>query len=80
MRKTYITANHLQTEVKKILLSENNYALGTSVHPSSYLFNYQDHLELEFLGYQLLSTLSLDFLGPIIAFPKTLKTLLSFIK
>lgn len=80
MRKTYITASHLQSEVKRILLSENDYALGTSVHPSSYLFNYQDHLELEFLAYQHLSSLNLEVLSEIIAYPKTLKTLLSFIK
>lgn len=80
MRKNYISANHLQSEVKKILLSDNNYALGTSVHPSSYLFNYQDHLELEFLAYQELFLLNLEVLGEIITYPKTLKTLLSFIK
>lgn len=79
MRKTYISATHLQSEVKQILLSDNNYALGTSVHPNSYLFNYQDHLELQFLAYNKLKKLNLNVLKEIISFPKTVKTLLSFI-
>lgn len=80
MRKNYISASYLQSEVKNILLSESKYLLGTSVHPNAYLFDYQDHLELEFLAYQKLSDLNLRVLKDIISYPKTVKTLLSFIQ
>ena len=80
MRKNYISASYLQSEVKKILLSEKDHQLGVSVHPNSYLFNYQDHLELQFQAFEVLKTLDLQILKNIITYPKTVKTLLSFIK
>ena len=62
MRKNYISASYLQSEVKKILLSEKDHQLGVSVHPNSYLFNYQDHLELQFQAFEVLKTLDLQIL------------------
>lgn len=80
MRKTYICQNHLQDEVKSYLLQDETYALGSSVHPPSFIFNYQDTKELEFKAYQRLRDLNLVVLNDIITYPKTMKILLSFIK
>ncbi len=80
MRKNYICSSQVQEQVKNFILQDENYALGTSVHPEAYLFNYQDHIELDFLVYNKLQKLELNILEDTIKYPKTSKTLINFRK
>ncbi|CAM3702109.1 PD-(D/E)XK nuclease family protein [Erysipelothrix urinaevulpis] len=80
MRKNYICAGALQNQVKQSLLSSKEYELGTAVHPISYLFNYQDHIELSFNVFKALQTLDLTILNDTIMYPKTTETLIQFVQ